>query len=92
MEKKVLNYRIIIEPEKYADGSTVYVAYCPTLDISDYGNSVEEVLTSIREGIELAVGYLAKENKEIPTDDVEKQFITSTKINLPENFKISFAS
>ncbi len=91
MEKKVLNYRIIIEPEKYADGSSVYVAYCPTLDISDYGDSVEEVLSSIREGIELAVESLAKENSEIPTDDVERQMITSTRISLPGNLKVSFA-
>lgn len=44
MDKKVLNYRIIIEPEKYADGKTVYTALCPTLDVADYGDSIEEVL------------------------------------------------
>lgn len=55
MEKNILNYRIIIEPEKYDDGSTVYVAYCPTLGISDYGNTIEEVLESIKDGIKLAV-------------------------------------
>jgi len=60
MDTKVLNYRIIIEPEKYDDGSLVYAAHCPTLGISDYGDTVEEVLTSIKEGIELAVECLAK--------------------------------
>lgn len=44
MQTKVLNYRVIIEPETYPDGSKVYNAYCPTLGIADYGNSVEEVL------------------------------------------------
>ena len=29
--------KILLEPEKYKDGSIVYVAYCPTLGISDYG-------------------------------------------------------
>lgn len=54
MEKHLFNYRIIIEPEKYKDGSKVYVAYCPTLGISDYGDTVEQVLQSIKDGIELA--------------------------------------
>ncbi len=55
MEQQVLNYRIIIEPEQYESGSVVYVAYCPTLGISDYGDSIEEVLGSIKDGISLAV-------------------------------------
>jgi len=54
METKVLNYRVIIEPEHYPDGGKVYNAYCPTLGVADYGDSVEEVLGSIKEGILLA--------------------------------------
>lgn len=92
MEKKVLNYRIIIEPENYPDGTKVYAAYCPTLGISDYGDSIEDVLKSIKDGIELAIESLAKHKKEIPIDDVEDQIITSAKVNLPLNLKISFAS
>lgn len=92
MEKNVLNYRIIIEPEKYVDGATVYVAYCPTLGLSDYGSTIEEVLRSIKYGIELAVEHLAKEKKEIPVDHIEKQIITSTGIELPKYRKVSFAS
>jgi len=52
MKKKVLNYRVIIEPEKYEDGSTVYVAYSPTLGISDYGGynvdiTVEQLIEAL---------------------------------------------
>lgn len=83
MEKKILNYRIIIEPEQYKDGSTVYVAYCPTLGISDYGDTIENVLKSIKDGIELAVESLTKEKKEIPIDHIEKQIITATQVNIP---------
>lgn len=92
MEKKVLNYRIIIEPEKYPDGSTVYVAYCPTLGVSDYADTVEGVLDSIKDGIELAVESMAKEGKEVPVDVLEDQIITSTKVSIPHGLKISFAS
>jgi len=83
MHRKVLNYRIIIEPEKYDDGSSVYIAYCPTLGISDYGDTIESVLASIKDGVELAVDTLAKEKQEIPTDDIQEQIITSTMINVP---------
>lgn len=91
MEKRILNYRIIIEKEKYEDGAVVYVAYCPTLAISDYGDTVEDVLSSIKEGIELAVASLAKEGKEVPVDHIEEQMITSATIRLPSRIKISLA-
>jgi len=91
MQKHVLNYRIIIEKEKYEDGSIVYVAYCPTLGISDYADTVEEVLSSIKDGIELAVESLAKEGQEVPIDHMEEQIITSAKINVPSGIKISIA-
>lgn len=91
MEAKVLNYRIIIEPEKYPDGSQVYNAYCPTLGVADYGDSVEEVLKSIKEGMLLAIESLAKEKREIPTDNIEEQIVTSAKIKLPPKLKVAFA-
>lgn len=91
MEKSVLNYRIKIEPEKYEDGSTIYVAYCPTLGISDYGDTVEEVLKSIQEGVELAIKCLSEEKQEIPVDNLDRQIITSTKVEIPKQVKIAFA-
>lgn len=60
MEKKVLNYRVIIEPEKMGR-KTVYNAYCPTLGVADYGDSVDEVLESIKDGIKLAIECLIEE-------------------------------
>ena len=87
----MLDYRIIIEKESYEDGSLVYVAYCPRLDISDYGDTIEEVLSSIKYGIELAIESLAKTGKEIPVDNVEEQIVTSAKITVPSGIKISIA-
>ena len=77
----MLNYRIIIEKEHYEDGSLVYVAYCPTLGISDYGDIVEEVLASIKNGIELAIESFAKEGREVSVDHVREQIITFAKAN-----------
>lgn len=76
MEKHVLNYRVIIEPEKIGK-KTVYNAYCPTLDVVDYGDSVEEVLKSIKDGIRLAIECLLEDKKDVPRDDIEKQIITT---------------
>jgi len=65
MQTKLLNYRVIVEPENYPNGDRVYNAYCPTLGITDYGDTIEEVLKSLQQGIELAVESLAKEKLEI---------------------------
>lgn len=91
MQKNVLNYRIIIEPETSEDGSRVYVGFCPTLGISDYGDTVEDVLVSIKDGIELAIEALAASKKEVPVDDIERQIITSATVKTPVNFQTTFA-
>lgn len=82
MQKQVLNYRIIIEPEEMGK-KTVYNAYCPTLDVADYGDSIDEVLKSIKDGIELAIEYLQDEGKEVPIDNIEKQVVTTTQVEVP---------
>ena len=91
MKTQIFNYRIIVEKEKYEDGSNVYVAYCPSLGISDYADTIEDVLASIKDGIELAIEVLAKEGQEIPVDNVEEQLITSAKITIPSGIKVSLA-
>ena len=90
MQKKVLNYRVIIEPEKMGK-KTVYNASCPTLGVYDYGDSIDEVLASIKDGIELAVEYLRDGGKEVPVDNIEEQVVTTTRINAPHNIRISTA-
>ena len=90
MEKQLLNYRIIIDKETYSNGSLVYVAHCPTLGISDYGDTVEDVLKSIKEGIELAVESLSKEKQEVPIDNIDDQIITSTKVYVSSRLPLSF--
>ncbi len=90
MQKQVLNYRIIIEPEKHGR-KTVYNAACPTLGVYDYGDSIDEVLKSIKDGIELALEYLTEEGKEIPVDNLKNQTVTTTEVDVPEGAKVSFA-
>lgn len=54
MQRTLLNYRVIIEPEVQGR-KTVYSAYCPTLGVADYGDSIDEVLKSIKDGLDLAI-------------------------------------
>ncbi len=90
MQKQVLNYRIIIEPEKI-DKKVVYNAYCPTLKIADYGDSIDEVLASIKDGIELAIGYLRDEGKEVPIDNIQQGFVVTSQVEVSADIKVSIA-
>lgn len=90
MQKQVLNYRIIIEPEKMGK-KIVYNAVCPTLDVYDYGDSIDEVLKSIKDGIELAIECLRDEGKEVPVDMIEKQVVTTTQVEVPLNTKLAIS-
>ena len=47
MQKQVLNYRIIIEPEKMGK-KVVYNAYCPILGLADYADSIDQAVKNIR--------------------------------------------
>lgn len=73
----ILNYRVIIKKETYRNGKPVYTAYSPTLDVSDYGDTIEQVLESIKDGIRLKIDYLSEKGQEIPLDDIENQIIAS---------------
>jgi predicted RNase H-like HicB family nuclease len=84
METKILNYRIIIKPTKEGK-KTVYLAECPTLGIYDWGDTIDNALKSIKEGIECHVESLIKDLEEIPVDYPEREFVTETKITVPIN-------
>ncbi len=88
METKVLNYRIIIEKEKQEKGYK-YVAYVPTLGISDFGKTVESASTNITKAIKIYLETLVELKKSIPAPDTEEYFVTSSKVelhNLPKNY------
>lgn len=90
MQAQVLTYRIIVEPEKQGK-KTVYNAYCPTLGVADYGDSIDEVLESIKDGIDLALDHLVKEGKQVPVDTTEKGMIATAQVKAPVGAKLSFA-
>lgn len=80
MQKQILNYRIIIEPEKMGK-KTVYNAYCPTLGIADWGNSVDEAIKRIQSLMKFHVECLLEEKQEVPVEN-EQEIVTRTKISI----------
>lgn len=91
MEKVVLNYRVIIEPdERTGTNEPCFTAYCPTLGIADGGDTIEEASASIKEGIQCYLEALIKDGEEIPApDNIKEGIITSTQITLPKKAKIA---
>ena len=91
MEKIVLNYRVIIEPdERTGTNEPCFTAYCPTLDIADGGDTIEDALAAIKEGIQCYLEALIKDGEEIPPPDkIEEGLVTSTKVSLPKKAKIA---
>ena len=90
MENKVLNYRIIIEKETQEDGSSVFVAYCPTLGISDFGKTVEQAKDHMHEAIECHIQGLVKSDEPVPMPDTEDVYISQTFVSMPKNIKLAF--
>ncbi|OGG24629.1 hypothetical protein A3A79_05630 [Candidatus Gottesmanbacteria bacterium RIFCSPLOWO2_01_FULL_43_11b] len=91
METKILNYRIIIEPDKrIGTGEHGYAAYCPTLGLSDGGDTIEEAIENMKKLITFHIESLIEEKQPIPLDK-EEEIIVTTKIRIPNHGKLSFA-
>ena len=87
-EAQVLNYRVIIEKERYKDGTPVYTAYVPTLDIADYGDTIDKVLLSLKDGIELAIECLVDEGKDVPVDNFDEAIIVNAQVPIPAGVRV----
>lgn len=84
METKILNYRIVIEPDKETGTERKgFTAYCPTLGIADDGATVEESLKNLKSMIRFHLKCLLDEGEKIPEPDIEESFITNLKIEFP---------
>lgn len=85
METKILKYNVIIRKEgKY------FVAYVPTLGISDFGKTIEQTRTNVKSAIECHVEGLIKTKSEIPCPDNQDFFISQTEISVPKSVNLAF--
>lgn len=91
METKVLNYRIIIEPDKQTGtGKSGYTAFCPTLGVADDGKTIEQAIENVRNAIQVYVESLIADNLPVPLDQPEKDIVTTTFINISGKFQPAF--
>lgn len=79
MEKKVLNYRVIIELEKMGK-KTVFNAYCRSLGVADYGDSIDEAIKRIQSLMKFHIESLLEDGIEVPKENTDEELIMSTKV------------
>lgn len=81
MNTKILNYRILVEKE-YDNKKAVYVAYAPSLGISDFGTTVDQAVSHIEKAMKLYIDTLIELNQPIPEPDADDYFVTTRKIEI----------
>lgn len=90
METKVLNYRVVIKPDKQTGTDKPgFTAFCPTLGVADDGDTVEEAIKNVREAIKAFVQSLIKDKQPVPVDNPEKDIVTTTQINVRGRFQFA---
>lgn len=86
MQTKILNYRIVIEPDQYTGtNKPCYTAYCPTLGVADGGDTIEEALKNVQGAIEAFVESLVEDKLPVPVDNLDGDIVTSTKVQVQGN-------
>lgn len=94
METKILNYRIIIEPDILTgSGKPCFLAYAPTLDVADNGSTIEKALENIHEAIECHIAALIADGESVPPQDVlgDTVVVTATSVEVPKQYPVAFS-
>lgn len=90
METKVLNYRIIVEPDEQTGTNKLgFTAVCPTLGVADDGDTIEQAIQNVRGAIQAYVDSLIEDNLPVPIDQPEKDIVTTTQIHVSGRFQPS---
>jgi len=81
MKAKILNYRVLVEKGKQAK-KVIYVAYAPSLGISDFGETIEKAVENLKKAVKLYLETLLELKKPIPSPDADDYFVTTGKVEL----------
>ena len=88
MKTRVLDYRIIIEPdEQTGTNKPGYTAHCPTLGVADDGETTDEAIRNIRNAIKAYVDSLVKDDLPVPVDEPKGDIVTTTQIDMIGSFQ-----
>lgn len=94
METKVLNYRIIVEPDVLTGSDKpCFLAYAPTLDVADNGITIEDALKNIQEAIECRIAALIADGAPVPPEDTlgATVVVTATSVEIPKRYPVAFS-
>jgi predicted RNase H-like HicB family nuclease len=90
MQTKILNYRVIVEPDwQTGTRQPVYTAVCPTLGVADDGKTIEEALVALRGAIRAYVESLMDDGLPVPVDQPEFDFVTTAQISVDRPFQFA---
>jgi len=85
MKTTALKYNVMIKKEgKY------FVAYVPTLGISDFGKTVDDARKNVEAAISIHIEGLIKTDSEVPAQDSTDFYISQYQVNVPANLKLAF--
>ena len=85
MKTTALKYNVMIKKEgKY------FVAYVPTLGISDFGRTVDDARKNVEAAISVHIEGLIKTDSEVPAQDSSDFYISQYQVNVPANLKLAF--
>lgn len=90
MQTKILNYRVIVTPDKQTGtGKAGFTAFCPTLGVADDGDTIEDALANLKGAIQAYVDSLIQDNESVPTDQPERDIVTTMQIITSQNFQFT---
>lgn len=85
MKTTILRYQVLIKKE-----GKHYVAYVPTLGISDFGKTVDEARTHVQGAIECHVEGLIKTGSEVPPPDTQDFYISQSEVAIHTAIKFAY--
>ena len=85
MKTSILRYNVIIRKE-----NRTFIAYVPSLGISDFGKTLEEAKRHVREAITCHIEGLIKTATEVPPPDAEEYDISYAEFPVPAGIKFAF--
>ncbi len=75
MKKTILSYNVIIKKE-----GKDFIAYVPTLGISDFGKTLESAQKNVTKAISCHIEGLKKASEEIPTEDSSNYYMSQVSV------------
>ncbi|MBI4253200.1 type II toxin-antitoxin system HicB family antitoxin [Candidatus Uhrbacteria bacterium] len=84
MEQRLLNYVVILESDiRTGSDEPCYSIYCPSLGLSDSGDTIEDALENMKDLIVFHLDSLRKEQEPIPTAGIAQPLIATVQVAYP---------